>query len=178
MQPIPEPELLDPDRALTNERDDMTVEDHRNRAELLADALRESCSYARQVWKQLDDVRGYLVASLPDSPEQPGPRREHTAPTGPDDEEGWQRWMDTYAAVTATLAGPRGDSGFGADEARMEARARRVAPVPVRPTPPAAGTSRPPPAERRDDLRARVTRWAPIVGLGLLAIRGLRPRGR
>jgi hypothetical protein len=46
--------------------------------------------------------------------------------------------MATYAAVTSVLCGPHGDSGFGDDEARREARARRVAPVPVRPnrTPP------------------------------------------
>lgn len=136
MQPIPEPELLDPSRMLTDDRDDFTLAEHRDRANLLAQALEDSCRYAQQLWHRLDEVREYLVRSLPDDPQRPDARRAATAPTGPDDDAGWDDWMATYAAVTSALCGPHGDSGFGADEARREARARRVAPVPVRPHPP------------------------------------------
>ena len=46
-RPIPTPELLDPDRMLTNDRDDFTIAEHRTRANLLAGALRDSCEYAQ-----------------------------------------------------------------------------------------------------------------------------------
>src|SRR4051812_40369218 len=130
-RPIPEPELLDPGRMLVDDRDGFTVDDHRNRANLLAEALADSCRYAQALWQQLDEVRAYLVRSLPDDPQRPDARRHATAPTGADDDVGWDDWMATYAAVTSRLCGPHGDAGFGADEARGAAYARRVAPVPV-----------------------------------------------
>lgn len=136
MQTIREPELLDPNRMLSDDRDDMTVDQHRDRARMLAQALNDSCRYAQDLWHQLDEVRGYLVRCLPDDPQQPDAHRAATAPTGPDDEDGWRDWMSVYAGVTSVLAGPHGDSGFGDDEARAEARARRVAPVPVEPAAP------------------------------------------
>jgi len=156
MQPIPEPELLDPTRMLTDDRDDLTLVEHRNRANLLADALTDSCRYAQQLWHELDEVRRYLHRSLPDDPQRPDARRRTAAPTGPDDEAGWQDWMSTYAAVTSVLCGPHGDSGFGADEARREAHLRRLAPVPVRPAEP------PPPSAAR-----RGARWHLPWRLGL-----------
>jgi hypothetical protein len=131
MQPIREPELLDPNRPLTHERDDFAMLDHRSQAERLKLALDDSCEYARQLWHQLDEVRAYLVRSLPDDPQRPDAERRATSPTGPDDEAGWTDWMKTYASVISSLCGPRGDSGFGADEARKEAHLRRDAPVPV-----------------------------------------------
>lgn len=138
MHSIPQPELLDPGRTLTDDRDDFTIAEHRNRANLLASALEDSCHYAQALWQQLDEVRHYLVRSLPDDPQRPDAQRHATAPTGPDDDAGWEDWMATYAAVTSVLCGPRGDSGFGADEARSEAYVRREAPVPVTPDPVAA----------------------------------------
>jgi hypothetical protein len=105
--------------------------DHRHRAERLRHALEDSCAYAQQLWRQLDDVRAYLLRSLPDDPQRPDARRALTAPTGPGDEQGWTDWMQTYGAVISALCGPHGDGGFGADEARKEAHARRHAPVPV-----------------------------------------------
>src|SRR3954470_23079325 len=149
MHPIPEPELLDPGRMLTDDRDDLSATEHRDRAKQLAAALEDSCRYAQQLWHQLDEVRGYLQRSLPDDPQHADARRAATAPTGPDDDEGWQDWMSTYAAVTSVLCGPHGDSGFGADEARREARARRGAPVPGRPSEPSAVA----PARKRRRLR-------------------------
>jgi len=148
-RPIPTPELLDPDRMLTDDRDDFTILEHRNRANLLAEALGDSCRYAQALWEQLDEVRAYLVRCLPDDPQRPDARRRATAPTGPDDDAGWADWMATYAAVTSVLCGPRGDSGFGTDEARAEARARRVAPVPVVPAAPAALEPAEPASPRR-----------------------------
>jgi hypothetical protein len=50
--------------------------------------------------------------------------------------------MGVYASVVSVLAGPHGDSGFGADQASSEARARRVAPVPVEPAAPQAEVRR------------------------------------
>jgi hypothetical protein len=136
MQPIPRPEVLDPDRPLTDRRDTFGASGQPGPEERLAKALHESCAYAQQLWEQLAQVRGYLLRCLPDDPQQPEARRATTAPTGPDDEAGWQDWVDTYAAVASVLAGPQGDSGFGVDEAREYARARRIAPVPVRPDAP------------------------------------------
>jgi len=131
MHSIRQPELLDPKRMLTDDRDDLTVGEHRTRANLLAAALEDSCRYAQALWEELDEVRAYLVRCLPDDPQRPGAQRNATAPTGPDDDAGWDDWMATYAAVTSVLCGPHGDSGFGAGEARHEAHLRRVAPVPV-----------------------------------------------
>jgi hypothetical protein len=126
---IPKPELLDPDRVDRDDREDFTPEDHRSQARLLAKALGESCAYADQLWEQLNAVRGYLLASLPPDPRTPGPHRSTAAsPTGPDDDAGWQNWIDAFAGTTSVLCGSHGDSGFGLSRAREEARLRRTAP--------------------------------------------------
>jgi hypothetical protein len=192
MQPIREPELLDPNRILAEERDDFTIEEHRSRSRLFAQALRDSCEYAQQVWHQLDATRGYLHRCLPDDPSRPGARRSRTAPTGPDDEDGWTDWMQTYAAAHSVLAGPHGDSGFGESEAHREARSRR-AHTPVTDQMPdqplddpmvhrveleaaahhrAATEPTSPPSPRKNALLMRL----PLAVLVLLAVRGLRPR--
>jgi hypothetical protein len=130
IQPIEMPEVLDPDRLLSPERGDMSAEEHRDRARLLEQALHESCDYGKQVWNDLAALRRYLVDSLPPDPRAPGPKPTHSAsPTGPDDEEGWDKWITAYAAITSVLAGPHGDSGFGLGEARQAAQLRRTAPV-------------------------------------------------
>jgi hypothetical protein len=177
MREIPRPELLDPDRLLLDDRNDLSAEEHANRAATLAQALRESCAYAQQLWQNLDAVRGYLVDSLPSDSRTAGPRqRRSAAPAGPDDDEGWERWIEAYTAVTSVLAGPHGDSGFGSDEARREARDRRVALAPE----PAGGgghamhqagqSSR----HRHAARGRRPLRVAARVALVLLAVRGLR----
>jgi hypothetical protein len=181
MQPIPQPEVLDPDRVLSTDRDAMTLEDHRSRADLLDAALHETCEYARQLWEDLNHLRGYLLASLPPDPRSPGPHTSPGAsPTGPDDEQGWQDWIAAYAAVIATLAGPHGDSGYGLGEARREAELRRHAPAlqlhanhpelssPAVPAPAAAGPTG----------RGRMARTVGTAAVLLLALRGLRPRRR
>jgi hypothetical protein len=127
MQEIPRPALLDPDRLLLDDRNDLSAEEHANRAASLDKALHETCSYAQQLWQDLDALRSYLLENLPPGTGTAGDgQRRSAAPTGPDDEEGWERWAAAYAAVTSVLAGPHGDSGFGMDEARREARDRRV----------------------------------------------------
>lgn len=129
MQLIPTPESLDPDRILVNDRGDFTA-DHQARSALLDHALRESCAYAQQLWNELNAMRQYLLTSLPPHPQPPGPRHSAAAaPSGPEDENGWQNWIDAFAGVTSVLCGPHGDSGFGLSRAHEEARLRRDQPA-------------------------------------------------
>lgn len=129
MQPMRQPELLDPDRLKSDDRDNMTMMEHRSRAQQLEEALHASCEYGVELWKHLEAVRSYLFTSLPSDPRAPGAHpRASAAPTGPDDEAGWQNWIATYAAVTSILAGPHGDSGLGLSEAKHAAELRRTAP--------------------------------------------------
>lgn len=128
MHPIPSPQVLDPDRVLDNDRGELTA-DHQARAELLRDALHESCAYARQLWNALVVAREYLYDSLPSDPRHPGEHPHVSAtPTGPEDSEGWDKWIDTYSGITSVLCGPHGDSGYGIGEARDAAQLRRNAP--------------------------------------------------
>lgn len=126
METIPKPELLNPGRVDRDDRENMTSEDHRSRWQLIARALDESCEYGQQLWDALANARAYLVRSLPTPVGVSGPQREFTAPTGPEDDAGWQDWMEVYAGVTSVLAGAHGDSGYGQIEANQEAQARRT----------------------------------------------------
>jgi hypothetical protein len=178
MQPIPMPEVLDPDRVSRDEREGMTAEDHRSQAELLDKALHETCDYARTLWDHLDANRAYLLDSLPPDPRIPGkPTTAGASPTGPDDDDGWQHWITAFSRTTSALCGPRGDSGFGLSQAREAAQVRRSAPVLTLPTsgPPAAADDGARPAGARD-LRTRVAlRAAAAIALGAIAVRALRP---
>ena len=137
MDPIPEPTLLDPERVLVNDRNEFTV-DHLSDAAALERLVHEIRNYAQRLWHELDAVRHYLVETAPEDPRTAaGPVRTGATPTGPDDEAGWARWATAYASVTALLAGPEGDSGYGEQEARREQRDRRL-----------------PAATRRDEARA------------------------
>jgi hypothetical protein len=128
MQPIEKPQLLDPDRVVDPNRNDMTV-DHESASKELRGALEATAEYGEQLWDHLTAVRQYLLESLPPDPRAAGPHTQLGArPTGPDDEEGWQRWVDIYASVTSVLAGAHGDSGFGLREASDAARIRTDAP--------------------------------------------------
>ena len=129
MYEIPKPELLDPDRVTRDDREDFTPADHRSQAQLLGKALGDSCAYADQLWEQVNALRAYLLDSLPPDPRRPGPHTTASAsPTGPDDDDGWARWMNAFAATTSVLCGAHGDSGFGLSRAREEAQVRRTAP--------------------------------------------------
>jgi len=121
MQAIPQPSVLSPDQVIDDGRDDLTAEQYRDQARQLSQALQLSADYGRKLWDQLDQVRHYLQASLP----APGIDTGGAAPTGPDDHEGWVRWMQVYSDVTSVLAGPQGDHDFGDREAQLEEQARR-----------------------------------------------------
>lgn len=191
MEQMRQPDLLDPDRIKSDDREDMTLFEHRSRAQQLDDALHASCEYGIELWKHLDAVRSYLYTSLPSDPRAPGPKpRASAAPTGPDDEEGWQSWIATYAAVTSILAGPHGDSGLGLSEAKQAAELRRNAPnlkllaetgyaapadteINQAPTPPPATPPSAPSAPDRRIAAARPARSIALGVLGALALRGL-----
>ncbi len=198
MYEIPKPELLNPDRVDRDDREDFTAEDHRSQSQLLAKALGESCAYAEQLWDQADALRAYLLDSLPPDPRTPGPHTTTAAsPTGPDDEAGWNRWIQSFATTTSVLCGAHGDSGFGLSRAREEARLRRNAPeLILHARHPDLGTSHPAAqdhedpssprsgkAERRepaDPPVAGIVKAAAATVIGILALRGLRvpPRRR
>jgi thioesterase domain-containing protein len=118
---------LNPDRVLSDKRDEMTLDDHRDRADRLARALEQSCAYGRQLWDELQAVREYLIAALPGDPRtQPTAARRGARPEGVADDSGWADWVRAYADVTSALAGPRGDSGHGLSEARLVEQERRA----------------------------------------------------
>jgi hypothetical protein len=201
MHQMRQPELLDPDRITSDDRDNMTMIEHRNRAQQLDEALHVSCEYAVELWKHLDAVRSYLYTSLPSDPRAPGSKpRASAAPTGPDDEEGWQNWIATYSAVTSILAGPHGDSGLGLSEANHAAQLRRTAPnlklladtgyaAPADAEMDEAPTPPPAPSPAQSAAQSAAQRSAPTgsesarplrsIALGLLcalALRGALPR--
>lgn len=178
LQPIDKPQLLDPDRIVDPNRDNMTV-DHESAAKELREGLEATANYGQQLWDHLVAVRQYLMESLPPDPRAAGPHMQLGAhPTGPDDAEGWQRWVDTYASVTSVLAGPHGDSGYGLGEARDAARLRTEAPnarLAAR-IQASAGHVEPEPALPVQSRIGSLLRGFGLAALGLLALRGLRPR--
>src|SRR5579875_504165 len=198
VEPIDKPQLLDPDRVVDPRRDDMTI-DHESAAKELRGALEATAEYGRQLWDHLDAARHYLMASLPPDPRSAGPHtRVGAQPTGPDDTEGWQRWVDVYASVTSALAGPHGDSGFGYREARDAARIRSEAPnvrlaarladeLGMRPGaegsaghdesgPAGSAPARATAAAAKAFDPATLTKGLGVAVLTVLALRGLRPR--
>jgi hypothetical protein len=194
MHPIEKPELLDPDRIVDPNRGDITV-DHESAAKELREALEASCEYGRQLWDHLGAVRQYLMASLPPDPRAAGPHTQLSAhPTGPDDSEGWQHWADIYASVTSVLAGPHGDSGYGFAEAREAARIRTEAPnarlaARLHDGKTGAASSSDSASQAAREVAATATRSVQeslsagaiirgigVAALGVLALRGLRPR--
>ena len=189
MQEIPKPELLDPNRVDRDDRADMTLEDHRSRAQLLGKALDESCAYAQQLWDQVDALRSYLLDTLPPDPRAPGPHNVTSAhPTGPDDAEGWQNWINAFATTTSVLCGAHGDSGFGLSRAREEAQLRRTAPELqmhaehpqlALPEPQSSGAAQQPTGGSISAPQRSAASTMKTVGtaaLAVLAVRGLLPR--
>jgi thioesterase domain-containing protein len=123
---IPMPDVLDAERVLLHDSEDLSEDECRERANQLERALRDSCAYAQQLWHELWSVRRYLIAVLPPEPGgQPLAARRGANPEGPSDESGWSAWCDAYASVTSALEGPRGDAGFAVDEAHRIADERR-----------------------------------------------------
>jgi hypothetical protein len=185
MQPIPQPDVFDLERAMSDEREGMSVDQHRARAAEMSEALKAMSEYGTMLWQHLDLARRYLYESLPSDPRAPGSDPHVCAsPTGPDDERGWARWVSTYSLVTSALAGPHGDSGFGAGEAKRESELRRDAPnlaviTELRQAQKADETGDEPPAQPATAEQAAPSqrgRTIKSVGLGVLtalAIRGL-----
>lgn len=183
VQPIPKPEILDANRPI-----------HRDRGNSVEQALSESCAYANMLWDDLDSVRRYLLDSLPPDPSTPGAHPGMSAsPTDPTDDVGWQRWKDTFASVTSVLCGPHGDSGFGVERANEEEHRRRVLPSLIAmkqsstdhaATPRTRHSESPAAAHsHQPDGRHPTTSWTPTrvvtaAALGVLVLRGLRPRRR
>jgi hypothetical protein len=125
--PIPIPGVLDPERGhLLGDLN--AADDPEQQLQDVRQALANACNYGRDLWRGVDALRSYLLNSLPSDPRRPGLHRTCAAPTGPDDEQGWQSWMAAYAEAHSVLAGPQGDSGFGVSEAEREAQTRRMAP--------------------------------------------------
>ncbi len=94
----------------------------------LDEALEGACEYGRQLWRDVDALRGYLLRSLPSDPRAPGPHTPAASPQGPADDKGWEDWIAAYSEASSVLAGPGGDSGFGLKEAQREAEVRRASP--------------------------------------------------
>jgi hypothetical protein len=190
MYEIPKPQLLDPDRIDRDDREELTAEDHRSRAQLFATALAETCHYADQLWNQVNALRGYLLDSIPPDPRKPGAHtRTSASPTGPDDEQGWQNWIEAFATTSSVLCGAHGDSGFGLSRAREEAQLRRTAPeltLHARHPEPAADQQppahpAPPQRQARNGQAHSSSSWSPIkvaaaTVVAVLTLRGLRPR--
>lgn len=107
MQAIPMPDLLDIDAQLVT----LHVDDDTERT------LRSTAEYAQQLWRQLQVAREYLLTTTVAG---------RATPAGPSDEPGWRDWKAVYAGITSTLTGPRGDAGFGLNEAELESRWRRT----------------------------------------------------
>lgn len=121
---IPRPEVLDPHRPLRRHGTEL-LEDNRPEVDVLRLALEDSCGYADQLWQTLNQMREYLLVSLPPDPVTAGIGRVGASPAGPDDDEGWQAWIQAFASTTSVLCGPQGDGGFGLSRARQESQRRR-----------------------------------------------------
>ena len=170
MQPIPTPFVLDPERASHGA-------DLDPQAAQINDALQESCAYAKQLWDELDAVRGYLLTA---------------SPADRDDDTAWQNWIAASGSVTSAMCGPYGDAGFGLEEAQHEAQSRRAAmaesnqrPATQEPAQPSAAqeaagpqSATQQPATQPSPAHGSRYKRAATVALVLLAIRGARPRRR
>jgi len=86
-------------------------------ARALARRLDETAEYGRTLWEQLRRIADYLREEVArgGAAGQPLPRSE----------EQWQRWRACYAQALTALAGPRGDEGYGEQEAEVELRRNR-----------------------------------------------------
>lgn len=124
--PVPIPSVLDasgPHLAGAAEQADAEKQ-----LAVVREAMEAACDYGRQLWRDVDALRSYLLRSLPSDPSAPGPHTGATSPRGPDDDTGWQDWVGAYGEASSVLAGPDGDSGFGLKQAQHEAEVRRASP--------------------------------------------------
>lgn len=124
---IPRPQVLDPQRPLRRRGTEL-FEDDRPEVDLLRQALEDSCAYAAQLWDALNHMRAYLLVSLPPVAGPAEVHRVGASPVGPEDDQGWQAWIQAFATTTSVLCGPHGDGGFGFSRARQESQRRRLPP--------------------------------------------------
>ena len=111
----PTPTASDHDPATSHEHgpiEDRPERDPAGRA--LDDPVTE---YARLLWTALDNVAGYLRDEIARGPS--GPVLDDRPPALTTEEQ-WKQWRQCYASVLGVLAGPRGDQGYGDQEAQLE----------------------------------------------------------
>ena len=140
---------------------------------MLDQELHKACDYGRNLWRQLGAVRHYLLASLPPDPHTPAASvRVATAPTGPDDEAGWNDWINAYANTVSALAGPQGALATACTRlsGRPTTGARRQYPPCMRTTPAWTNPSR---KGRKTCCRATASQPSAQDGAGC---RACRPR--
>lgn len=106
MQP---PDVLDPDRV--NGGIVLTEHDAQNHLPALEQAFRESCTYAQRLWADLNEMRRYLLATLPEIAGTSAPSGASSAP--PAREAGEDRWLAAYSTITSTLCGRADHGSYG-----------------------------------------------------------------
>ncbi|MGH3264287.1 MAG: hypothetical protein ACRDNS_20090 [Trebonia sp.] len=116
MEQISRPTVLDASGAesIASEEDAAhfrPVSDAQHVKEVIAE-LSQGCNYGAALWEELDRERAYLL-------ELAGDGGKPSVLRGGDD---WEAWAHRFAEVTSALAGPTGDSGYGAGEARRIAQ--------------------------------------------------------
>lgn len=79
-----QPQLLDPERELRDDREDMRLEEHRISARRLDAPVHARCGYAEQRWTDVARVRQYRYDDLPLDPRRAASERGGTSPTEPD----------------------------------------------------------------------------------------------
>ena len=90
---------------------DHEIDDHRERVDAVLYELRRTCDYGQALRAELQGVREYLSTRVPGDP---------------NDLDAWRTWRIVYASVVSSLAGAKGDSGFGVEEASLIAERHGV----------------------------------------------------
>jgi hypothetical protein len=92
--------------------DDTTSADEQARTgRRLAADLDRAAEYGRALWHQLETVTAYLREDIAHADIATGMLA---------DDDRRHAWAELYGRTLSLLAGPRGDSGFGAEQALLE----------------------------------------------------------
>jgi hypothetical protein len=125
---IPMPGLLSDDMGSAADRDPATshehapIEDRPERDPSGVGVDEPVTQYARQLWTELDGVARYLQEQVAHG--GGGPVVADSSSLLTTDEQ-WQAWQAIYAKVLSVLAGPKGDQGYGSQQAQLEYQNRR-----------------------------------------------------